>query len=209
MKKIAHRGYTTNFIKENTMEAFNNAINNNFEGFECDVRKTKDNVLVISHDATITRTSDGEGLVREMTYKELLDYNFGTKEVPSKIPTLESVLKTFKDTIKVIEIKTRIDLSSILGLIDDNTYFIGFDTSYIKELKKKYPKLKFGILNYVLNNREDYNLDVVCILDTIANDNIVMSYLKKGIKVFIYGIVGKINYQRNYENLYYIVDKKD
>ncbi len=209
MKKIAHRGYTTNFIKENTIEAFDNAMNNSFEGFECDVRKTKDNVLVISHDATIDRTSNGKGLIRELTYKELLHYNFGTKEVPSKIPTLERVLKTFKNTIKIIEIKTRVDLTSILGLIDENTYFIGFDTSYIKELKKKYPKLKFGILNYVLNNREDYNLDVVCILDTIASDSIVMSYLKKGIKVFIYGIVGKINYQRNFKNLYYIVDKKD
>ena len=123
MKLIAHRGYKTKYIKENTMEAFMNAINNGFAGIECDIRTTKDSKLVICHDAFIDRVSNGSGLLSSYTYQELLKFNFGSKEVPSKIPLLSDVLKRI-DSIKLIEIKTRVNLEPILPLIDDNTYFI-------------------------------------------------------------------------------------
>lgn len=209
MKRIAHRGYTTSFIKENTMESFTNAINNGFDGIECDVRKSKDGKLVICHDATIERVSDGHGFVRDMDYEELKKYNFGSREVPSHIATLEEVLKEFKDTIKLIELKCAVDLEPILPLVDDKTYFMSFDNGLIERLKKKHPELKCGILNYVLNSKQDYDLDMICLLDIVANDELVMKFLKRGIKVFIYGIVGAINYVRDYEGLYYIVEHKN
>lgn len=208
MKKIAHRGYTTALIKENTLEAFANALNNEFDGIECDVRKTKDGKLVIIHDAWVNRTTDEVGLVREQTYDELLEYNFGTEEVPSKIPLLEEVLRDVQGVIKLIELKEDVDLGGILDLVDDETYFISFDTGLINRLKAKYPQLKYGVLNYVFNSSVDYDLDAICILDLIASDEIVEHFLNRGIKVFIYGIVGDINYKRDYENLYYIVNKK-
>ena len=102
MKLIAHRGLTNKYIKENTLEAFNNAIENGFIGFECDVRLTKDNVPVICHDPFIDRTSNRRGLIRNYTYKELKKINFGSKKVPSKIPTLKQVLRL--DCVKVIEL---------------------------------------------------------------------------------------------------------
>lgn len=207
MKRIAHRGYTTSLIKENTDEAFNNAINNDFVGFEFDVRATKDNCLVVCHDAEIDRTSDGTGLIKNKKLDELLKYNFGSKMVPSKIPILKDVLTKYRGALKIVELKTRIDFSSILNLIDENTYFMSFDTSYMFEIKRKYPNVKCGVLNYVLNSTKDYNLDMICILDMVADDQTVMKFLKRGIKVFIYGIVSKINYKRDYENLYYIIDK--
>ncbi len=207
MKKIAHRGYTTSLIKENTLAAFENAVNNEFDGIECDVRKTKDGKLVIIHDAWINRTSEESGLVRDHTYEELLEYNFGSKEVPSKIPTLEEVLRNIK-IMKLIEIKEDIDLKDVLELVDDKTYFISFDAGLINRLKAKHPQLKFGVLNYVFNTEIDYDLDAICILDLIASDELVEHFLDRGIKVFIYGIVGDINYKRDYENLYYIVNKK-
>lgn len=206
MKRIAHRGYRTSNIKENTMEAFTNAKNHGFAGIEFDVRKTKDEILVICHDASIDRTSDGHGFVKDKNLKELTSYNFGSKDVPSKIPELKEVLTRYKNTIKLIELKTRIDISQIENLLDQNTYFISFDTSYMYAIKKGHPNIKCGVLNYVLNSKENYDLDLICILDAVATDDIVMHFLNKGIKVFIYGIVGKINYVRDYENLYYIVD---
>ncbi len=206
MNLIAHRGYRTLLIKENTMEAFTNAQNNSFLGIELDVRETKDKYLVVIHDAEINRTSNGKGLVSVYTYNELLKYNFGTNNNPSNIPLLSDVLKKYKTMIKLIELKSRVDISPVIDLVDDNTYFMSFDTSYIMKLKKEYPNLKFGILNYVLNSIQEYKLDMICLLDSIATDRVVMKFLKQGIKVFIYGIVGKINYKRNYEGLYYIVD---
>ena len=47
MKLIAHRGLTNNIIKENTVLAFNNAIKNGYDGIELDIRKTKDNKILI------------------------------------------------------------------------------------------------------------------------------------------------------------------
>lgn len=205
MKKIAHRGYKTALIKENTLEAFTNAFNNDFLGIECDVRKTKDGELVILHDAMIDRVSDCTGFVRDHTYSELLKCNFGSKDVPSAIPTLEQVLKKYKGKMKLIELKCEVKLDSVINLVDANTYFMSFDTGIIRRLKKKHPTLKCGVLNYVLNSQSDYDYEMICILDMVANDEIVMKFLKKGIKVFIYGIVGKINYERDYEGLYYIV----
>lgn len=208
MKKIAHRGYKTEFIRENTLEAFTNALNNDFDGIEFDVRKTKDGKLVVIHDATVERVSDGHGFVRDLTYEELSKMNFGSKSVPSEIPTLEEVFMKYRDTLKIVELKCEVDLESLLHLIDDKTYFMSFDVGLIKRLKRKHPELKCGVLNYVLNSESDYDLDMICILDMVATDEIVMKYLKKGIKVFIYGIVGKIDYVRDYEGLYYIVEHK-
>jgi len=207
MKLIAHRGYTTKYIKENTLESFYNAKNNKFYGIELDTRMTKDGKPIVVHDASIDRVSDGYGMVSELDYRDLLKYNFGSKKVPSKVPLLIDILKTFKNMMIVIELKSEIDIHKIIKNITDATYFISFDVSLIKKIKKEYPKLKVGILNYVLNSIKDYNFEVVCILDSVASDNIVMHFLKQGIKVFIYGIVGKINYKRDFENLYYIVDK--
>jgi len=108
----------------------------------------------------------------------------------------------------LIEIKEEIDLAPVLDLIDEDTYFISFDVGLINRLKAKHPHLKFGVLNYVFNSELDYDLDIICILDLIASDEIVDYFLDRGIKVFIYGIVGDINYKRDHEDLYYIVNKK-
>ena len=205
MKLIAHRGYKTNFIKENTKEAFDNAFNNEFNGIECDVRKTKDNKLVICHDAFISRVSDNTGLLSSFTYEELLKFNFGSVNVPSKIPLLIDVLKKYHK-IKLIELKTHIDFSSILNYIDDNTYFISFDSSYMFKLKKEYPLCKFGVLNYVLNSKDNYNLDIICLLDSIVTKTLVDYFLNKGILVFIYGINKYPKYVDN--RVYYIVNFK-
>lgn len=208
MKKIAHRGYVTSSIKENTMEAFRNALNNGFEGIEFDVRKTKDGKLVVIHDAMIDRVSNGRGFVNTMTYDELCKYNFGSASVESKIPLLEEVLTNFPTIMKIVELKTEVDLEPLLNLIDSKTYFMSFDNGLIARSKKAHPELKCGVLNYVLNSTEKYDYEMICLLDMIATDELVMKFLKKGIVVFIYGIVGKIDYIRDYENLYYIVDRK-
>ena len=206
MKLIAHRGYKTKYIKENTLEAFINAFNNGFIGIEFDVRETKDKKLVVCHDAFIDRVSDGKGLLKNYTYEELLHFNFGSSEMPSRIPLLEDVLKL--KGIKIVELKEHIDLNSIKKIIDDDTYFISFDTSHILNLKKRYPELKFGILNYVLNSFKDYDLDMICILDMIVTERLVAHFTNRDVKVFIYGITRDIKYKSDDENIFYIADKK-
>ena len=69
MHLIAHRGLTSKDIKENTLEAFKNDINNGYLGIELDIRKNKDNKIVVIHDKYINRTSNGSGNINKLLYK--------------------------------------------------------------------------------------------------------------------------------------------
>ena len=109
MIKLGHRGYSDKY-PENTMMAFKAAINGNFDGVETDVQLTKDNQLVLIHDETINRTSNGRGYVKDYTYQELCKFNFNYrfKNVEAKIPLLAELLDYCygKDVILNLEIKT-------------------------------------------------------------------------------------------------------
>ena len=87
----AHRGDKANF-PENTMEAFESAVNMGVDMIETDIHLTRDNKLVLIHDHSVDRTPDGTGKVSEKTYDELKLLNAGTCKSPSHIPTLEEFL---------------------------------------------------------------------------------------------------------------------
>lgn len=70
MKVMAHRGYSGKY-PENTMLAFQKAVEVGCDGIELDVQLTRDGVLVIIHDERIDRTTDGTGSVKDYTYEEL------------------------------------------------------------------------------------------------------------------------------------------
>jgi glycerophosphoryl diester phosphodiesterase len=74
-KIFAHRGASA-YAPENTMEAFRLAYDMSADGLEIDVHLTKDGQVVVIHDHVIDRTSNGKGAVAQMTYEELLAYDF-------------------------------------------------------------------------------------------------------------------------------------
>lgn len=76
---IAHRGYSGKF-DENTMLAFKKAIEYKADGIETDVQISKDGALVLIHDETLDRTTNGHGFVKDYTLDELKI--FRTKSVP-------------------------------------------------------------------------------------------------------------------------------
>ena len=81
---FAHRGFSGNY-PENTMLAFEKAIEVGSEGIAFDAHLTKDQKLVIIHDETIDRTSDHSGHSKDMTYEELAKINFAYK-YKNKVP---------------------------------------------------------------------------------------------------------------------------
>jgi len=87
----AHRGWSTKY-PENTMEAFKAAAELGVDQIELDIRTTKDDQLVIIHDDTVDRTTNGSGNVSEMTLAELkkLDAGIykGLEFEGCRIPTL-------------------------------------------------------------------------------------------------------------------------
>ena len=95
---IAHRGVNRE-APENTLPAFEKCLENGFD-IELDPKRTKDGVWVVMHDVTVDRTTDGHGLVTELTLEELRKMDAGSwfhrdfKGV--KIPALEEVLELVK-----------------------------------------------------------------------------------------------------------------
>jgi len=70
MKVVAHRGYSGCY-PENTMLAFEKAEEAHADEIELDVQLTKDGTVVVFHDETVDRTTDGSGNIRDYTFKEL------------------------------------------------------------------------------------------------------------------------------------------
>lgn len=113
---VAHRGASAH-APENTLEAFRAGVATGADALELDVHLSRDGVVMVHHDPTVERTTDGRGAVRSLTGAELqsLDagYSFtndGGRTHPwrgrgVRIPTLESVLREFGDIPLIVEIK--------------------------------------------------------------------------------------------------------
>lgn len=111
-KIFAHRG-ASGYAPENTLEAFALAMEQGADGIELDVQMTRDGELVVIHDETVDRVSDGTGEVRSYTLEELkkLRVSNHMEQYPDvRIPTLREVLELVNPgTMEVnIELKTGI-----------------------------------------------------------------------------------------------------
>ena len=92
----AHRG-ASEYYPENTLSSFYAGVDMGANGIENDVQRTKDGVLVIFHDDTIDRVTDGSGKVSDYTYEELLKFTVKNEKYnrADKIMTFEEFLKYF------------------------------------------------------------------------------------------------------------------
>jgi glycerophosphoryl diester phosphodiesterase len=99
---IGHRG--ASFEKpENTIASFVRAVELGADMIELDIHLTEDDHLVVIHDKTVDRTTNGKGVVASLTLKEIREFDAGNGE---RIPTLMEVLDTVAGKIKVnIEMK--------------------------------------------------------------------------------------------------------
>ena len=117
-RNFAHRGASTR-APENTLEAFRAAVEEGAGGLELDVRVTRDGHVVVSHDATVDRTTDGTGAVARMTLPELRRLDAGYRFSPDggrtypfrgrgvRVPTLAEVLAEFPNARVNADIKQR------------------------------------------------------------------------------------------------------
>lgn len=113
---IGHRG-AAGLAPENTLPSFETALAHGAHMLELDVWPTRDGHIVVLHDATVDRTTNGSGRITEMTLAEVQALDAGYRFTPDGgrtypwrgqgvvVPTLEEVLRTFSDTAFVIEIK--------------------------------------------------------------------------------------------------------
>jgi glycerophosphoryl diester phosphodiesterase len=147
MQIIAHRGASF-FEPENTIKAIERAIKMGADFVEVDVRMSKNNRLVIMHDADINRTTDGKGLVKDYTLQELKRLEAGDGET---IPTLDEIIACVKDRVGlVIEIKEPGTEGKILEKINENklenTILTSFYHKSIENARKMNPSVDAGII---------------------------------------------------------------
>ena len=126
---VGHRG-TMKFAPENTIAAHDVAIAMGARAIEMDVRMTADGEFVIMHDATVDRTTDGEGLVSRMTLADIRKLDAGSWFSPAfageRVPTLREALRNIKGRAAVdIDFKSGPDdsASRIAQILDEE----GFD----------------------------------------------------------------------------------
>ena len=108
---IAHRGANRR-APQNTLPAFQKALDIGCDGFETDVHLSKDGVPVICHNDTIDATSDGSGAISDLTLEQLKSYDFGSyfsKEFAgTTLPTLDEFLELAKTGgLKILNIELK------------------------------------------------------------------------------------------------------
>lgn len=110
---IAHRGFSGKY-PENTMVAFRKAVEAGCDGIETDLHMTKDGIMVICHDETIDRTTNGSGFIRDYTYKELCKFDAGIKFnrefEGEKIPSIDEFLDYVKDKNLLVNLELKNDI---------------------------------------------------------------------------------------------------
>ena len=146
---IAHRGEHLHH-PENTIPALEEAIRAGADFIEVDVQTTSDGKLVLSHDATVDRCTNGHGKISEMTFEQLEALDAGIKAGPefagTRIPTFDQALDLARAKIGIyVDVKTASarDLVAHIeghGMTDDVAIYCGLKLA--KDIKELNPRLK-------------------------------------------------------------------
>jgi len=158
---FAHRG-ASGYYPENTMLAFEKAIEMGCDGIETDVQLSKDGITVLCHDEKIDRTTDGTGFIQDYTYSELCQFDGGAKFDGDfkglRIPVLDDILKLAKKNSLILnlELKTNvIEYENLEEMVMDQIHNYGLQDSIIissfnhysvMKCKKIDSKIKCGFL---------------------------------------------------------------
>lgn len=160
--KIGHRG-AAGYCPENTFASFKKALDLGVDYLELDIQMTKDDELVVIHDSTVNRTTNGKGKVKDYTLKEiqLLDAGswFHCNFAGEKIPSLSEFLDEFAGKIgillelkkpslypQIVE-KTAEELIKRKLTSPDNQIIVqSFDRHSLKRFHELLPAIPIGIL---------------------------------------------------------------
>ena len=183
----AHRGDQAKYA-ENTREAFAAAIACGCDMIETDIHMTRDNILILMHDHTVDRTTDGTGLIADYTYAELCRLNCNKNGAFTEVPTLDEFLALCKEHDRMVNLeikeyftpgnedRCRLCVEQTLALVEkydfvDRTIINSFD-AYVLEYTDEISGGKYllhgfypySIMSNVKRNPDEY-LYCACIFD--------------------------------------------
>ncbi|WP_066174899.1 glycerophosphodiester phosphodiesterase [Bacillus marinisedimentorum] len=175
VETVAHRG-ASGYAPENTMAAFEKAVEMKTDYIEIDVQMSKDGELVVIHDTTVDRTTDGTGKVGGLTMEELkaLDAGswFAEGFAGEPIPTFEEVLDTYRGKTGIlielkapwlypgIEEKVAAELQERQMDKPNNEKIIlqSFDFNSMKKMNELLPDVPIGVLTWKAQDLTDVSL---------------------------------------------------
>jgi glycerophosphoryl diester phosphodiesterase len=156
---IAHRGGLA-LWPENTIFAFGKAVEAGIDGLEMDVHKTKDGVIVVSHDPEVDRCTNGTGAIKNLTLAEVQDLDAGYRFTPDdgktfpfrdkgiRIPTLAEVFEAFPDQRFVIDNKPDdADMAQELAELvlkhglEERVILASFYVDNLYRIRERYPQI--------------------------------------------------------------------
>lgn len=208
MNIIAHRGLSASY-PENTLIAFQEAAKLDCWGVEFDVHLTKDNQLVVIHDESIKRTSNGTGFVKDLTLAELKTYDFGSwfdsKFADQQVPTLAEVLEIFKDTQHHINIEIKSDIFEYPGIemlvaneieafqLKNRVIVSSFNHETIMRFQQMMPNVNCALLfaSLIINLEEyvhQFNCNAIHIPYYYGMRSIIQRVIKQGMTVRAYTV---------------------
>jgi len=147
-----HRGAAA-LEPENTLRGIRRAMEIGVDQVEVDIHLTRDGRLVVIHDETVDRTTNGHGRVRDLTFEEMRDLDAGKGEV---VPTLEEVISLVKGKVTLqVELKgigveeRAVEIVEEAGIVDE-VMFTSFRHPALKAVKEMNPSVQTGVLFYCL-----------------------------------------------------------
>jgi glycerophosphoryl diester phosphodiesterase len=153
MLKIGHRG-AKDHVAENTLESFQKALDFGVDGIELDIHRCASGEMVVIHDETVDRTSNGKGFVTGFSLAELKDLKV---EKNFKIPTLQEVLDIVnRKCIVNIELKGKNTAPTTVAIIEkyiatkqwsyDDFLVSSFDWNALLEVRSLNTKIPIGVI---------------------------------------------------------------
>lgn len=192
--RIGHRGAKA-YEPENTIRSFRRALELGVNAVELDVRSTKDGELVVIHDAEVDRTTNGKGLVSDLTLSEIKKL---LTEKGEHIPTLDEALEFLDKKVKIlIELKETGTEEKVLDIIkkkglEGNVIIISFHEEALRRVRELNDKVETGLI-YVKHKdpvkaalllRAQYLLP----LYKFAHSILISRAHEKGLKVIVWTI---------------------
>jgi len=194
----AHRG-ASEYLPENTFLSFYNGIYMGANGIETDVQKTKDGVLVLFHDDTITRVTGEEGSIKDYTFEELQKFNVSKNGFSDKIPSLEDFLGHFGHFPLTFAIELKSDVAKETAemlrkyKMQEKSVVTSFNFNYIKEIKEYAPEFKIGWLVREIDDKVAADLmaiggEEICPKAEHLTEEIVGKFHTMGLNVRAWGV---------------------
>jgi glycerophosphoryl diester phosphodiesterase len=146
--KIGHRGARA-YEPENTLRSFQKAIELGVNAVELDVRRTRDDQLVVIHNANVNKTTDGNGSVNELTLNEIKGF---VTEKGEKVPTLEEALQFLGKRVTIlVELKETGIEEQVLNLVHkkgltENIIIISFHEDALRKVRELDPEIITGLI---------------------------------------------------------------